>query len=29
MLRTLLTDVRRWWQEYSLRASHIGLKLPV
>ncbi len=29
MLRTLLVDVRRWWQEYSLRASHIGLKLPV
>lgn len=29
MLRTLMTDVRRWWQEYSLRASHIGLKLPV
>ena len=29
MLRTLLADVRRWWQEYSLRASHIGLKLPL
>ncbi|MCX5465442.1 EAL domain-containing protein [Alcaligenes parafaecalis] len=29
MLRTLLADVRRWWQEYSLRASHIGLKLPI
>ncbi|MDV2115946.1 EAL domain-containing protein [Alcaligenes faecalis] len=29
MLRTLMADVRRWWQEYSLRASHIGLKLPV
>ncbi|ATH98266.1 EAL domain-containing protein [Alcaligenes faecalis] len=29
MLRTLMTDVRRWWQEYSLRASHIGLKLPI
>lgn len=29
MLRTLMADVRRWWQEYSLRASHIGLKLPI
>lgn len=29
MLRTLMADVRRWWQDYSLRASHIGLKLPV
>ncbi|UYY87580.1 EAL domain-containing protein [Alcaligenes sp. SMD-FA] len=29
MLRTLMADVRRWWQDYSLRASHIGLKLPI
>lgn len=29
MIQTLLSDVRRWWQEYSLRASHIGIKLPV
>ncbi|HRL20714.1 MAG TPA: EAL domain-containing protein [Alcaligenes sp.] len=29
MTQTLMSDVRRWWQEYSLRASHIGIKLPV
>ena len=28
MMQTLMSDVRRWWQEYSLRASHIGIKLP-